>query len=102
MQPETEFHAILSELRQPYYLHQSVKHDVTHHIADHYGSSPDHTSEHIPLVYPQNAYIQIASQEFEQMMQQDIICPSSSPWSSPLHMVPKITLAPINVETTVL
>ena len=33
----------------------------------------------------------MAKQEFEHMLQLGIICPSSSSWSSPLHMVPKKT-----------
>ena len=35
--------------------------------------------------------LKIAPQEFEHLMQQGIICPSLSSWSSPLHMVPMKT-----------
>ena len=33
--------------------------------------------------------LQAAKQEFEHMLDLGIICPSSSLWASPLHMVPK-------------
>ena len=86
-QPETEFHAILSgfpELLQPYCHHQPVKHDVTHHI-----TTWPPTRARTRRLPPER--LKIARQEFEQMMQQGIILSSSSPWSSPLHMVPKKT-----------
>ena len=86
IQPQTDFHAILSEfpeLLQPYCHDQPVKHDVTHHI----------TTTGLPIrartrrLPPER--LKIARQEFEHMLQQGVIRPSSSSWSSPLHMVPK-------------
>ena len=88
IKPLTEFHAILSEfpeLLQPYCHDLPVKHDVTHHIATT-GPPIRARTRRLP---PER--LKIARQEFEQMLQQGIIRPSSSPWSSPLHMVPKKT-----------
>ena len=88
IRPLTEFHAILSEfpeLLQPYCHDSPVKHDVTHHITTT-GPPIRARTRRLP---PER--LKIARQEFEQMLQQGIIRPSSSPWASPLHMVPKKT-----------
>ena len=88
IQPQTDFHAILSEfpeLLQPYCHDQPVKHDVTHHITTT-GPPIRARTRRLP---PER--LKIARQEFEHMLQQGIIQPSSSSWSSPLHMVPKKT-----------
>ena len=88
IQPLTEFHAVLSEfpeLLQPYCHDSPVKHDVTHHITTT-GPPIRARTRRLP---PEK--LKIARQEFEQMLQQGIIRPSSSPWASPLHMVPKKT-----------
>ena len=88
IQPMTEFHAILSEfpeLLQPYCHDLPVKHNVTHHIA----TTGPPIRARTRRLSPER--LKIAKQEFEQMLQQGIIRPSSSPWSSPLHMVPKKT-----------
>ena len=88
IQPQTDFHAILSEfpeLLQPYCHNQPVKHDVTHHITTT-GPPIRARTRRLP---PER--LKIARQEFEHMLQQGIIQPSSSSWSSPLHMVPKKT-----------
>ena len=99
-QPETEFHAILSEfpeLLQPYCHHQPVKHNVTHHITTT-GPPTRARTRRLP-----SERLKIARQEFEKMMQQGIIQSSLSPWSSPLHMVPKKTLGTgAHVEITML
>ena len=87
-QPQTEFHAILSEfpeLVQPYCHEQAVRHDMTHHIVT---TGPPIKSQTRRLS-PER--LNIACQEFKHMMQQGIIHSSSSSWSSPLHMVPKKT-----------
>ena len=88
IQPLTEFHAVLSEfpeLLQPYCHDSPVKHDVTHHITTT-GPPIRARTRRLP---PER--LKIARQEFEQMLQQGIIRPFSSPWASPLHMVPKKT-----------
>ena len=88
IQPQTEFHAILAEfpeLLQPYCHDLPVKHDVTHHITTT-GPPIKARTRRLP---PER--FKIAKQEFEQMLQQGIVRPSSNPWSSPLHMVPKKT-----------
>ena len=62
-----------------------VKHDVTHHIA---------TTGPAVFARPRRLApnrLKAAKQEFEHMLQLGIIRPSSSAWSSPLHMVPKKT-----------
>ena len=62
-----------------------VAHDVTHRITT--TGQPVHAK---PRRLPPER-LRIARQEFEHMMQLGIIRPSSSNWSSPLHMVPKKT-----------
>ena len=81
-----EFHAILSEfpeLLQPQRGEQPVKHDITHHIV----TTGPPIKARTRRLSPER--LKIARQEFEHMLQQGIIRPSSSSWSSPLHMVPK-------------
>ena len=58
-------------------------HDVTHHIVT---KGPPTSSR--PRRLDQQK-LKVAHQEFERMMELGIIRPSKSPWSSPLHMVPK-------------
>ena len=62
---------------------QPVRHDVTHHIVT--TGPPVHARTR--RLSPER--LKIAKSEFEHMLQLGIICPSSSAWSSPLHMVPK-------------
>jgi len=50
----------------------------------------DHLSQQDFEDYHQKR-LKAARQEFEHMLQQGIICPSSSNWASPLHMVPLVT-----------
>ena len=60
-----------------------VKHDVTHHIE----TKGPPVSARPRRLAPER--LRAAKQEFEHMLQLGTIRPSSSAWSSPLHMVPK-------------
>ena len=62
-----------------------VRHDVTHHIMT---SGPPISARPRRLA-PER--LRVAKQEFDHMLQLGIVRPSSSAWSSPLHMVPKKT-----------
>ena len=62
-----------------------MKHSVTRHI---WTTGPPISSRACCLA-PER--LKVARQEFEHMLQSGIIRPSSSSWSSPLHMVPKKT-----------
>ena len=62
---------------------QPPKHDVTHHITT--TGPPVHARTR--RLSPER--LKVAKDEFQHMLQLDIIRPSSSSWSSPLHMVPK-------------
>ena len=62
-----------------------AKHDIVHHIE----TTGAPVSAHPRRLAPDR--FRAAKQEFEHMLQLGIICPSSSAWSSPLHMVPKKT-----------
>ena len=70
------------DVTKPHYRNYSIKH-ITHHIATT-GPPVSAHPQHLP---PEK--LKIARQEFEHMLQEGIIQPSSSSWSSPLHMVPK-------------
>ena len=77
----TQFPSItkLSNLEAP------INHDVTHRITTTGQSVYTRSRRLAP------DHLKIARQEFEHMLQLGIIRPSSSNWSSPLHMVPKKT-----------
>ena len=77
----TEFPA----LTQVCSLDNPVMHDVTHHIET---TGPPVSARPRRLALER---LRVAKQEFEHMLQLGIIRPSSSAWSSPLHMVPKKT-----------
>ena len=62
-----------------------VKHDITHHIE----TTGPPVSARPRRLAPDR--LRAAKQEFEHMFQLGIIRPSSSAWSSPLHVVPKAT-----------
>ena len=82
------YHALLSEfpaLTQITTSDTPVQHDVTHHIE----TTGPPVSARPRRLTPDR--LKVAKREFEHMLQLGIIRPSSSPWSSPLHMVPKKT-----------
>ena len=60
-----------------------VQHNVSHHIT----TTGQPVSARTRRPAPERLHI--ARQEFEDMLELGVIRPSSSPWSSPLHMVPK-------------
>ena len=72
-------------ITRPYNHDLEIKHDVTHHIET---KGPPVCAR--PRRLPPER-LKIARQEFEHMMELGIVRPSSSNWSSPLHMVPKKT-----------
>ena len=85
---DTEYHAILAEfpsVTKPCTSPRPVCHTVTHHI---WTTGPPVHSRARRL--PPDC-LRIARNEFEYMMEQGIIQPSASQWSSLLHMVPKKT-----------
>ena len=80
------FSALLQEfpaLTSPVPKDRSVQHEVVHHITT--TGPPVHAR---PRRLPPGR-LQAAKQDFEHMLALGIIRPSSSPWASPLHMVPK-------------
>ena len=69
----SDFLTLLHEfptVTQPCRYDEPVHHTVPHHITT-------------------SSKLEIVRKEFEHMQNLGIICPSSSPWASPLHMVPK-------------
>ena len=85
---DNPFTAILSEIpsitRLPS-VDQPIKHAVTHSIKTNAPPVRSRTRRLAPDRF------KIARQQFDHMLQLGIIRPSSSDWSSPLHMVPKST-----------
>ena len=63
----------------------TVKHNITHHIE----TTGLPISARPRRLVPE--WLRASKPEFQHMMQLRIICPSSSSWSSPLHIVPKKT-----------
>ena len=88
LRPSTEnpFMAILQEfpsLTSPRPKDAPIKHSVQHHIPT--SGPPVHAR---PRRLPPER-LRVARQEFDHMLELGIIQHSSSPWASPLHMVPK-------------
>lgn len=84
--PDSPFTDILKEypsLTQPCQYTEHVSHTVRHHITTK--GQPVHFQPR--RLHPEK--LKIARQEFDHMLNLGIIRPSSSPWASPLHMVPK-------------
>lgn len=85
--PPNEFTALLAEypqLTQPHnYRDQPAKHDVTHAIV----TNGQPVAAKARRLAPER--LRSAKKEFQHMLDLGIIRPSKSPWSSPLHMVPK-------------
>ncbi|CAE1272697.1 unnamed protein product [Acanthosepion pharaonis] len=72
-----------SQITTPFRYTETVRHNAEHHI-DTTGP-PTHSS---PRRLRPDKY-KLAKDEFQHMLDLGIIKPSSSPYSSPLHMVPK-------------
>ena len=80
--------ALLSEfpgVTQACAAERPIKHNVYHYI----NTTGPPTSSRTRRLAPER--LRIAKQEFDHMLELGIIRPSSSSWSSPLHMVPKRT-----------
>ncbi|KAK3752990.1 hypothetical protein QZH41_016304, partial [Actinostola sp. cb2023] len=86
-QPRSRYHHILNKFPSLVRVTQdmSIKHKVTHHIVTK--GQPVHSRPR--RLSPEK--LKIAQAEFDNLMDLDIIQPSLSNWSSPLHMVPKKT-----------
>ena len=85
-QPTNIFTSLISKyptIFRPHLSTHTVEHDVTHHIQ----TTGPPVSTRPRRLAPEK--LAIARQEFEHMLEEGIIRPSSSQWSSPLHMVPK-------------
>ena len=82
------FLSVLSEvptLTQACAANCPIKHDMVHHIE----TTGPPTSARMRHLVPE--HLRISLQEFDHMLELGIIRPSSSSWSSALHMVPKHT-----------
>ena len=73
------------DIARPVFNTKAPLHSVTHHIVT---TGPPASSRPRRLATDR---LKIARQEFDHMLELGIIRPSSSNWTSPLHMVPKKT-----------
>ena len=69
--------------------HMRSEHPTVHDVTYNIETTGPPVSAHPRRLAPER--FRAAKQEFEHMLQLGIIRPSSSAWSSPLHMVPKKT-----------
>ena len=81
--PFTALFQEFSALTAPVPRDTPVKHSVVHCIDTTGSPVPAHPRRLSP------EHLHVAKQEFDHMIEVGIVCPSASPWSSPLHMVPK-------------
>ena len=72
-------------ITRPTYGDTPIKHNVEHHII----TTGPTTAARPRRLAPD--HLKVAKDEFQHMMDLGIVRPSSSNWSSPLHMVPKKT-----------
>lgn len=83
----TEYHKLLKNfpsLTQPRNQHSKAKHNTVHTII----TTPGPPASARPRRLAPDRLV-IAKEEFQSMLEQGIIRPSKSSWSSPLHLVPK-------------
>ena len=86
--PNNPFLSLLSDfpgVTQACTANRPIKHSVTHHIT----TTGPPVSSRTRRLAPER--LRVARQEFDHMLELGIIRPSSSSWSSPLHMVLKRT-----------
>lgn len=84
---DSRYHKLLREypdITTPAGTQRAVKHDTVHHIR----TTPGPPVSSHPRRLPPDRH-QIALKEFEDMMANGTARRSESPWSSPLHLVPK-------------
>ena len=83
--PCTTLLATFPSITRPPSFDQPICHSITHSITTKDSRPP--VRSRTRRLAPDR--LRVAKQEFEHMLQLGIIRPSSSSWSSPLHMVPK-------------
>ena len=85
--PSTNEYTVLinkfPQIFRPTEIMSPPKHNIVHHVVT---KGPPTTARPRRLAPDK---LKVAKTEFEHMLRVGIIRPSSSPWSSPLHMVPK-------------
>ena len=85
---ESAYHQLLAEFpdltRPPTFGREKIRHGVVHHIET--TSCPPLYSKPRSLAFDR---LKQVKSEFELMIEQSMMRPSKSPWTSPLHIVPK-------------